>query len=135
VVCFFTVEGSLLTLLVYLVLFREVSPAAPRSNVSQIPTGETNREEIVLTETCKEETPVENAVLLAARKAASAAAVQAAAAGTTDKLLGLSRSSPSISLLKTRTFGRPAGRGSEASSAMDLLQATTQPRCVGSSIT
>lgn len=97
---------------------------------SQAQTSEINREEIVLTETSKEETPVENAVLLAARKAASAAAVQAAAAGTADKLLGFS-SRPS--LLKTRTFGRPAGRGSEASSAMDLLQATTtQPRCVES---
>lgn len=93
---------------------------------SQAQTSEINREEIVLTETIKEETPVENAVLMAARKAASAAA---AAAGTADKLLGFS-SRPS--LLKTRTFGRPAGRGGEASSAMDLLQATTttQPRCV-----
>lgn len=94
--------------------------------------GEMNREEIRLPEPCKEETPVENAVLVAARKAASAAAVQAAAAGTKDQpVLGLSRS---ISLLKTRTFGRPAGRASEAS-AMDLLQATTaQPRCVDSSL-
>lgn len=102
---------------------REIHPAATRSNFTQNQVStmeEMNREEIQLTDTQKEDTPVENAVLLAARKAASAAAVQAA--GTPDKFL-LSRSSPSISLPKSRSFGRLAGRGSEAS-AMDLLQAS-----------
>ncbi|KAG0563115.1 hypothetical protein M758_8G005000 [Ceratodon purpureus] len=106
---------------------REVSSAALRmsivSNQSSVVLAEVNKEEIQLADTHKEDTPAENAVLLAARKAASAAAVQAA--GTIDKLL-LSRSGSvtGISLPKSRSFGRSlVGRGNEAS-AMDLLQAS-----------
>ena len=96
---------------------REVLSAAPCgsfiANQSSVRIGEVNKEEIQLTDTYKEDTPAENAVLLAARKAASAAAWVSRVGSPT-----------SISLPKSRSFGRSlAGRGSEAS-AMDLLQAS-----------